>query len=79
MGKTLSLGTAALALYLLSERTARRRKPIMIFASATLCEQWQTEMIDKLGIPCAGWHSNRKLWLDPEERVISPSGPVWTT
>jgi superfamily II DNA or RNA helicase len=78
LGKTLSLGTAALTLCLLSERlsekTARRRKPIVIFAPATLCEQWQTEMIDKLGIPCARWHSSRKVWLDPEERAISPSG-----
>ncbi|MCP4037835.1 MAG: helicase, partial [bacterium] len=41
----------------------------------TLCEQWQTEMIDKLGIPCARWHSTRKAWLDPEERAISPGGP----
>jgi hypothetical protein len=75
LGKTLSLGTAALTLCLLSEKTARRRKPIAIFAPATLCEQWQTEMIDKLGIPCARWHSSRKVWLDPEERAISPSGP----
>ncbi|MEA3275957.1 MAG: phospholipase D-like domain-containing anti-phage protein [Pseudomonadota bacterium] len=75
LGKTLSLGTAALALCLLSEKTRRRRKPIVIFAPATLCEQWQTEMIDKLGIPCARWHSSRKVWLDPEERAISPSGP----
>jgi ERCC4-related helicase len=75
LGKTLSLGTAALTLCLLSERTGRRRKPIVIFAPATLCEQWQTEMIDKLGIPCARWHSSRKVWLDPEERAISPGGP----
>lgn len=75
LGKTLSLGTAALTLCLLSERTGRRRKPIVIFAPATLCEQWQTEMIDKLGIPCARWHSGRKVWLDPEERAISPGGP----
>jgi hypothetical protein len=75
LGKTLSLGTAALTLCLLSEKTGRRRKPVVIFAPATLCEQWQTEMIDKLGIPCARWHSSRKVWLDPEERTISPSGP----
>jgi superfamily II DNA or RNA helicase len=74
LGKTLSLGTAALTLCLLSEQTSRRRKPIVIFAPATLCEQWQTEMIDKLGIPCARWHSSRKVWLDPDERAISPSG-----
>jgi hypothetical protein len=74
LGKTLSLGTAALTLCLLAEQSGRRRKPIVIFAPATLCEQWQTEMIDKLGIPCARWHSSRKEWLDPEGRAISPSG-----
>lgn len=75
LGKTLSLGTAALTLCLLAEKTRKRRKPIAVFAPATLCEQWQTEMQDKLGIPCARWHSTRKVWLDPEERVISPAGP----
>jgi superfamily II DNA or RNA helicase len=75
LGKTLSLGTAALTLCLLSEKTVRRRKPVVIFAPATLCEQWQTEMIDKLGIPCARWHSSLKVWLDHDERAISPSGP----
>jgi hypothetical protein len=74
LGKTLSLGTAALTLCLLSEKAQRRRKPIANFAPATICEQWQTEMIDKLGIPCARWHSSRKVWLDPEERAISPGG-----
>ena len=75
LGKTLSLGTAALTLCLLAERSRKRRKAIVIFAPATLCEQWQTEMLDKLGIPCARWHSSRKVWLDPEGRAISPGGP----
>ncbi|MFZ0791059.1 MAG: SNF2-related protein, partial [Chromatiaceae bacterium] len=60
LGKTLSLGTAALTLCLLAERTGRRRKPVVIFAPATLCEQWQTEMIDKLDIPL------RTLALQPQ-------------
>ena len=38
LGKTLSLGTAALTLCLLAEKTRKRRKPIVIFAPATLCE-----------------------------------------
>ena len=74
LGKTLSLGTAALSLCLLAEKTARRKRPIVIFAPATLCEQWQTELIDKLGIPCGRWHSTRKVWLDPEARALSPEG-----
>ena len=74
LGKTLSLGTAALALCLLSDKEQTTCKPVVIFAPATLCEQWQTEMIDKLGIPCARWQTQKKVWLDHEERVISPVG-----
>ena len=74
LGKTLSLGTAALALCLLGDREKRKPRPVVIFAPATLCEQWQTEMIDKLGIPCARWHTQKKVWLDDREHVISPSG-----
>ena len=74
LGKTLSMGTAALALCLLGDKQQGVRKPVVIFAPATLCEQWQTEMIDKLGIPCARWHTQKKIWLDYEGRVISPSG-----
>lgn len=74
LGKTLSLGTAALTLCLLADRDNQARKPVVIFAPATLCEQWQTEMIDKLAIPCARWDTLRKVWLDTDERVISPAG-----
>lgn len=75
LGKTLSLGTATLALCLMAEREKLRRKPIIIFAPATLCEQWQVEMMDKLGIPCARWNTQKKVWWDHEERAISPEGP----
>lgn len=74
LGKTLSLGTAALALCLLIEKEQKRRKPVIIFCPATLCEQWQTEMIDKLGIPCARWNTLKKAWWDHDERAISPAG-----
>jgi superfamily II DNA or RNA helicase len=74
LGKTLSLATAALALCLLNEKEKRRRKPMIIFAPATLCEQWQTELLDKLGIPTARWQTTRKVWLDSNERAISPAG-----
>lgn len=74
LGKTLSLGTAALALCLLADRERQARKPIVIFAPATLCEQWQTEMTDKLGIPCARWDTQGKVWLNPDEQAISPTG-----
>ncbi|MEM1689934.1 MAG: phospholipase D-like domain-containing anti-phage protein [Candidatus Hadarchaeales archaeon] len=74
LGKTLSLGTAALALCLLQVQETGGQRPVVIFAPATLCEQWQTEMIDKLGIPCARWETQKKVWLDPEDRAISPVG-----
>jgi ERCC4-related helicase len=74
LGKTLSLGTAALTLCLIAERDKLKRKPIIIFAPATLCEQWQVEMMDKLGIPCARWNTLKKTWWDCEERPISPEG-----
>lgn len=73
LGKTLSMGTAALALSLLAEQKGRS-KPVIIFAPATLCEQWQTEMMDKLGIPCARWQTQQKAWLDEQGRGISPAG-----
>jgi len=41
LGKTLSLATAALTLCLLNEKEKHRRKPMIIFAPATLCEQWK--------------------------------------
>lgn len=74
LGKTLSLATAALALCLLAEKEKGRRKPVIIFAPATLCEQWQTELLDKLGIVCARWNSVKKVWLDAGERAISAAG-----
>ena len=74
LGKTLSLGTAALTLCLLNDKKNKTRQPVVIFAPATLCEQWQTEMIDKLGIPCARWDTQKKVWLDNANRNISAAG-----
>jgi superfamily II DNA or RNA helicase len=77
LGKTLSLGTAALTLALLDAGQnggAHRRRPVVILAPASLTEQWQTEMIDKLGVTCARWDSLKKVWLDPDGRFISPAG-----
>ena len=74
LGKTLSLATAALTLCLLSDKESRTRKPVVIFVPATLCEQWHTEMFDKLGIPSARWETQRKVWLDVDEHAMSPVG-----
>ncbi|MGH8074889.1 MAG: phospholipase D-like domain-containing anti-phage protein [Lysobacter sp.] len=74
LGKTLSLATAALTLCLLADKENGTRRPVVIFAPATLTEQWQTEMLDKLGIPTARWDTVGKVWLDADERVLSPAG-----
>ena len=74
LGKTLSLATAALTLCLLSDKENGPRRPVVIFAPATLAEQWQTEMLDKLGIPTARWDTVGKVWLDADERALSPAG-----
>jgi superfamily II DNA or RNA helicase len=74
LGKTLSLATAALTLCLLSDRDNGPRRPVVIFAPATLTTQWQTEMLDKLGIPTARWDTVGKVWLDADERILSPAG-----
>jgi superfamily II DNA or RNA helicase len=68
VGKTLSMATAALLAVLLGDG------PALILAPATLCEQWQTELVEKLGIPSARWISNRKEWMDHRGHVI-PSRP----
>lgn len=74
LGKTLSLGTATLILSLQEEIENLRQKPVLILSPATLCEQWQTEMIDKLGIPCARWKTSKKHWVDHDDISISPVG-----
>lgn len=74
LGKTLSLATAALTLCLLADKENGPRRPVVIFAPATLTEQWQTEMLDKLGLPSARWDTVGKVWLDADERVLSPAG-----
>ncbi|MCJ2007046.1 helicase-related protein [Methylobacterium sp. J-092] len=68
LGKTLSLGAAALVLALLSDG------PVLILAPATLTRQWQTELVDMLGIPSAIWSSTRKQWIDGEDFAISSKG-----
>lgn len=74
LGKTLSLGTASVALCLLAAQERKRQKPAVILAPATLIQQWQTEMMDKLGVPCGRWESRSKIWLDPDARPVSPKG-----
>src|SRR5690606_9235776 len=59
---------------LLSDKENGPRRPVVIFAPATLTEQWQTELLDKLGIPAARWDTVGKVWLDTNERVLSPAG-----
>lgn len=78
LGKTLSMAVAALSLSLLEDKNGQSR-PSVIFAPATLCEQWQTELIDKLGVPTARWDTTLKGWVDPDERLISGVGVAHIT
>jgi len=69
VGKTLSLATSALVASLLGDG------PALILAPAQLCEQWQTELKDRLGIPSARWLSARKDWVDQDGNFIRGGGP----
>lgn len=66
VGKTFSMATSALISALLGDGA------ILILAPATLTWQWQTELLDKLGIPSAVWSSQDKSWLAPDGRLLSP-------
>jgi hypothetical protein len=69
LGKTLSLATAALVANLSEDG------PILILAPAQLCEQWQTELKDQLGIPSARWLSVSKDWIDQDGHLIRAGDP----
>lgn len=68
VGKTLSLATSAMVAALLGDG------PALILCPATLCEQWQVELKDKLGIPSAVWLSNRKVWQDHNGNIVKTRG-----
>jgi superfamily II DNA or RNA helicase len=70
LGKTLSLATAALVANLLGDG------PILILAPAQLCEQWQTELKDQLGVPSARWLSVGKDWVDQDGHLIRGGDPT---
>lgn len=69
VGKTLSLAGSALVACLLGDG------PALILCPATLCQQWQVELSDKLGIPSAVWLSTKKAWMDHTGHLIRTRGP----
>lgn len=69
VGKTLSMATAGTISALLGDG------PCLILCPATLGQQWQVEMLDKLGVPTALWLSNKKVWQDPYGHQIRTRGP----
>jgi SNF2 family DNA or RNA helicase len=69
VGKTLSLAASAMVSALLDDG------PVLILCPSTLTLQWQVELKDKLGIPSAVWHSNRKEWIDPNGHIVKTRGP----
>jgi len=68
VGKTLSLATAAMVGCLLGDG------PALILTPATLCQQWQVELKDKLGLPSAVWLSSGKVWQDANGHIIKTRG-----
>ncbi|WP_287100208.1 phospholipase D-like domain-containing anti-phage protein [Mesorhizobium sp.] len=68
VGKTLSLAASALISVLLGDG------PVLIMTPSTLLEQWQIELLDRLAMPVARWHSTRKCWIDPAGRTIKGAG-----
>lgn len=68
LGKTLSLAASAMVAALLEDG------PVLILCPSTLTQQWQTELYDQLGIPSAVWLSSKKMWLDPQGRMIKTRG-----
>lgn len=68
VGKTLSLAASALLSVLLDDG------PVLILVPSTLTEQWQIELLDRLAMPVARWHSTRKCWIDPAGRSIKGAG-----
>ena len=68
LGKTLSMAAAALVLAMLED------KPVLILAPSTLIWQWQVELEDKLGIPSAVWSTQKKCWLDSDQRPLTQKG-----
>lgn len=74
VGKTLSLAGAALVSALLGDG------PILILCPATLTNQWQIELKDRLNMPSAVWLSTEKAWrLDPDEIPLPSTGPEGIT
>lgn len=68
VGKTLSLAVSAVVASLLGDG------PALILCPATLTQQWQIELWDKLGVPSAVW-TRDKTWLDHTGHEIRTSGP----
>ena len=68
VGKTLSLATSALLTALMDDG------PALILVPATLTQQWQVELWDRLGVPSARWWSAKKVWVDHLGHVIRANG-----
>jgi superfamily II DNA or RNA helicase len=67
LGKTLSLATSALMASLLGDG------PALVLCPATLTEQWQVELWDRLGVPSAVW-TRKKTWMDHTGHHIKTRG-----
>lgn len=68
VGKTLSLAASALVASLLGDGA------VLILCPATLTQQWQVELYDRLGVPSAVWLSQKKSWQDHRGHIIKTRG-----
>lgn len=69
VGKTLSLAASAMVASLLGDG------PVLIICPATLTQQWQVELYDKLAMPSGVWLSHKKAWQDHHGHTIKTRGP----
>lgn len=70
VGKTLSMGAAGVLSVLLGDG------PFLILCPATLCQQWQVELLDKLGMPSVRWvGSPRRGWVDHRGHLFRAQDP----
>lgn len=70
VGKTLSMAVSGILASLLGDG------PFLILCPASLTQQWQTELWDKLSVPSAVWgRFPRRGWLDHNGHVYRSSSP----
>jgi superfamily II DNA or RNA helicase len=63
LGKTLAVAGAVLSHYL---SNVSHPKPVLFIVPPSLSLQWQTELWEKLALPCCIWDNTKKKWVLPD-------------